>query len=148
MALSKTPTSPMPDDEVGPLLTALLSEHAQDIKEQWQVWGLGAHLAEWKLLATAPPNAKPPAGSGSIFSRELVPGLWNAFISMIFIIPTDNTPCEQRVSVYRHEVSQNQNEWTVEAQWKYACGMQPERERLVLLRSTDSRYLDAKALTP
>ena len=145
MARSKTPASPMPDDEVGPHLTALLSEHAEDVREQWRVWGLGEHLAEWLLLATAPPRAKPPTGPGSIFRPDDVPGLWKAFISMIFIIPTDNTPCEQRVSVYRHEVSQNQNEWTVEAQWIYACRMQPERERLVWLRSTSSRYLDTKA---
>jgi len=139
MARSKTPASAMPHDEVGPHLTALLSEHADDIRQQWRVWGLGEHLNEWLLLATTPPNPR------SIFRRGNVPGLWKAFISMIFIVPTDNTPCEQRVSVYRHEVSQNQSEWTVEMQWMYACRMQPERERLVWLRSTASRYLDAKA---
>ena len=141
MARTETPASPMPDDAVGPHLTALLSEHADGLKEQWRVWGLGDHLSEWLLLATAPRGATP----STIFRRSNVPGLWTAFISMIFIVPTDNTPCEQRVSVYRHEVSQNQSEWTVEAQWMYACRMQPERDRLVWLRSTTSRYLDAKA---
>ena len=145
MAHTKTPAAAMPDDDVGPHLTALLSEHAEDLKEQWRIWSLGDHLDDWLLLATAPHHAKPPVGPGTIFRRSNVPGLWTVFISMIFIVPTDNTPCEQRVSVYRHEVSQNQSEWTVEAQWMYACRMQPERERLVRLRSTTSRYLDAKA---
>ena len=46
---------------------------------------------------------------------------------MIFLIPTDNTSSEQRVSVYRHQVSQNQSKWTVEAQWKFMCWLQKQR---------------------
>ena len=143
MDASKTQPSPMPNDDVGPRLSALLAEHAEDIKKQWQIWSLGDHIKEWLLLATAPrcPPLTPPT-----FLPGLVPGLWGVFIPMIFIVPTDNTPCEQRVSVYRHEVSQNQSEWTVETQWMYTCRMQPERERLKGVRSAVSRYLDAKAL--
>ena len=66
--------------------------------------------------------------------------LWKAFISMIFIIATHNTPCEQRVSVYRHEVSQGQSETTVATQWKHTCRQQEERSRLAALRSNDSKY--------
>ena len=117
--------------------------HAAGLKEQWHVWVAGQHLAEWVALGTAPERA--PMNGGSIFRADVLPGLWKMFIPMIFLVPTDNTPCEQRVSVYRHEVSQNQHESTVEDQWKYTCRLQPERERLKAIRSEEERYLDAKA---
>ena len=108
------------------------------LKEQWAVWSLGAHLAEWLMLATR------TEGSTGLFGGEHTPGLWNAFIPMVFLVPTDNTPCEQRVSVYRHQVSQNQLESTVEAQWKYMCRLMKQREALLRLRSA-SKYNGRKA---
>ena len=65
---------------------------------------------------------------------------------MIFLIPTDNTSSEQRVSVYRHQVSQNQSKWTVEAQWKFKCRLQKQREALLGLRSLGSKYNGFKAI--
>ena len=69
-----------------------------------------------------------------------------AFIPMIFLIPTDNTSSEQRVSVYRHQVSQNQSKWTVEAQWKFMCWLQKQRGALLGLRSLGSKYNGFKAI--
>ena len=131
----------MPADAAAPHVAKLLTEHAAALKQQWGVWSLGAHLEEWLLLATLPVQGMP-----GLFGGRRTPGLWKAFIPMIFLIPTDNTPSEQRVSVYRHQVSQNQSEWTVEAQWKYVCRLQPQREALLGLRSLGSKYNGRKAI--
>ena len=131
--------TPVPADAAGPLLADLLKQHAAGLKEQWAVWSLGQHLPEWLLLAT-----QPAEGGGGLFGGQRTPGLWRAFIPVIFLIPTDNTPCEQRVSVYRHQVSQNQDESTVEAQWKFICRLQKQRAALQCLRSA-SKYNGRKA---
>jgi hypothetical protein len=138
-ALSGSSPAPMPTDAAAPHVAKLLKEHAAGLKEQWLVWSLGKHLPEWLLLATR------PEGSTGLFGGQLTPGLWTAFIPMLFLVPTDNTPCEQRVSVYRHQVSQNQDESTVEAQWKFMCRLQKQREALLGLRSLASKYNGRKA---
>jgi len=140
LAAASTSPAPMPATAAAPHLAKLLTEHAAALKEQWRVWSLGAHMDEWLLLATRP-ECMP-----GLFGGQLTPGLWKAFIPMVFLIPTDNTPCEQRVSVYRHQVSQNQSEWTVEAQWKFMCRLQKQREALLGLRSLDSKYNGLKAI--
>ena len=138
-AMSDFSPAPMPADPAAKHLAELLAEHATGLKEQWAVWSLGDHLEEWLLLATQ------PEGSTGLFGGQLTPGLWRAFIPMVFLVPTDNTPCEQRVSVYRHQVSQNQDESTVETQWKFMCRLQKQREALLGLRSLASKFNGHKA---
>ena len=36
------------------------------------------------------------------------PTLWQGYVNMLFIRTSDNTPCEQRVSDYRHTTHPNQ----------------------------------------
>ena len=118
--------SPPPPNEVAVELDALLD--AEDLADCWKLWKLGEHMPEWLLLATAP--FRDTFSGGPTLSEELTPGLWKVYISMLFVVLTDNTPCEQKVSCYRNITHFNQDETTAQARWKHLVRIGAERERL------------------
>ena len=123
-----------PPDEVARELSACLD--ADEILEIWDLWKLGEHMPEWLLLSDAPLSFNAP-----VFSEASTPGLFNVFIDMVFIILTDNTPCESHVNTYRNVAHPNQDECTVQARWKHLVRLGAERARLkaASMRSDGSR---------
>ena len=136
---------PEPPNEVAVELEDLLDEGG--LVGHWRLWKLGQHLPEWLLLATAP--FRDVVSGGPTLSEELTPGLWKTYISMLFVVLTDNTPCEQKVSCYRNVTHFNQDETTAQARWKHLLRVGAERERLkaATLRSSKGGGLRMAAKT-
>jgi hypothetical protein len=129
-------------DAVQSVLYSLIRQRHEDgsLQKEWELWGLGTQLAEWLVLATAPPTE---TKVNPVLSIAQTPGLHYIFIDMLFVGLSDNTRLESYVSLYKTHNHAKMSPTTIEAMFLYHAGLELER---LQLRSSEMRSMMGGAL--